>query len=567
MRLANTFEILEGAGADGVLLGLGVGSAEQDSAGSFVEAVGVRLGWLQEARIRDRYLQQCGGGDPGAAVERCGLPMNRPQTFGPFVSQRFQRVAFQHWLVDGPAGIRAGDVTPVLGGDLLKSSGVLAGSPVRPHARAEPPAAALNPFVTVASAAPALPGPAVDFRDRATLGIILRQVDTAEGEAPAEFRPGAQGQDLVVGDRVRTDVTGNALVTYFEGTTAEVSPSSVVTVERLTTGQDGQPQTLTLQQLAGEVIYRFTRALRPGATVEIRTPSAVATVRGTALRVTVGPGGETRIEVFSGTVEVAAGGITIVLYAGTFTDVLPGQPPTPAAPFTLLPSPPPISLTAPPTPQQRRPTCGHAGPGRRARHAGRGHRRPRHPHHRPRRRQPPLRPRPAPPCPPARRPPPAPARAQEAETREAGAAAPAPPPRRRRRPRASPRPPLPTATLSPVCVPATPGEPVEPSPRLHPPRPPRDTPSPEPSTTPPRPLRPTRTATSTATPSADGTPSPTPSRTPSPTSTPSPTATPRPSDLVRPSSSVSLTRIMAGRWHGSATRTGGWWAVLIPIGP
>ena len=350
VRLANTFEIMEAAGADGALLGLGVGSAEQDSAGSFLEAVGARLSWLQDAPIRDRYLQQCGDGDPGAAVERCGLPMNRPQTFGPFISQRFQRIAFQHWLDDGPAGIRAGDVTPILGGDLLKASGVLAGLPVRPHTRAEPPAVAINPFVTVASAAPAFPGPPVDFRDRATLGIILSQVDMAEREAPAEFRPGAQGQDLVVGDRVRTDTTGNALVTYFEGTTAEVSPSSVVTVERISTGQDGQAQNLTLQQLAGEVIYRLTRALRPGATVEIRTPSAVATVRGTALRVTVGPDGETRIEVFSGKVEVAAGGITIVLYAGTFTDVLPGQPPTPAAPFTLLPSQPPISLSAPPDP-------------------------------------------------------------------------------------------------------------------------------------------------------------------------------------------------------------------------
>ena len=64
LRLANTFEIMEAAGADGALLGLGVGSAEQDSAGSFLEAVGARLSWLQDAPIRDRYLQQCGDGDP-----------------------------------------------------------------------------------------------------------------------------------------------------------------------------------------------------------------------------------------------------------------------------------------------------------------------------------------------------------------------------------------------------------------------------------------------------------------------------------------------------------------------
>ena len=293
----------------------------------------------------------------------------------------------------------------------------------------------------------------MDFRDRATLGIILRQVDTAEREAPAEFRPGAQGQDLVVGDRVRTDTTGNALVTYFEGTTAEVSPSSVVTVERISTGQDGQAQNLTLQQLAGEVVYRLTRALRPGATVEIRTPSAVATVRGTALRVTVGPGGETRIEVFSGKVEVAAGGIIIVLYAGTFTDVLPGQPPTPAAPFTLLPSQPPISLTAPPDPAagvspdaRGTPGGGTAVPGM-----------PPPPSATPTTPTP----SPSPTLPPSATPTSRPSESSGSGDSAAEAAAPAPPPRRRRRPPGELiAPATATATLGPeatATATATPG--------------------------------------------------------------------------------------------------------------
>ena len=284
------------------------------------------------------------------AAERCGLPMNRPQTFGPFISQRFQRAAFQHWQADGPAGIRAGAVTPVLGGDLLKSTGVLTGPPARPHPRGEPPPLALNPFASVAPTT-SPPGPPVDFRDQATLGIILRQVDTADRAAPAAFRPGVQGEDLAVGDQVRTDPTGHALVTYFEGTTAEVGPSSVVTVERVTQGGQGQGDHLTLQQFAGEVVYRITRALRPGSTVEIRTPSAVATVRGTVLRVSVFPDGGTRIEVFSGVVEASAGGITVFVYPGTFTEVLaPGQPPSPTAPLNLLPPEPPISLDAPPDP-------------------------------------------------------------------------------------------------------------------------------------------------------------------------------------------------------------------------
>src|SRR5829696_5019952 len=43
VRLANTFAILEQAGADAQLLGLGVGSPERDAAAGFAEAVGIRL--------------------------------------------------------------------------------------------------------------------------------------------------------------------------------------------------------------------------------------------------------------------------------------------------------------------------------------------------------------------------------------------------------------------------------------------------------------------------------------------------------------------------------------------
>src|ERR671923_91780 len=89
-------------GAEAQLLALGIGPGEQDSGASFAEARRNRLGWLEDAAIRERYLGQCGRGNEDAAVQLCGLPMTRPQRFGPFVSQRFQRIAFQRWLVEGP---------------------------------------------------------------------------------------------------------------------------------------------------------------------------------------------------------------------------------------------------------------------------------------------------------------------------------------------------------------------------------------------------------------------------------------------------------------------------------
>ncbi len=147
VRLANTFQILEEAGADDRLELLGIGRGETDSATSFADAVRIRLTWLEDAAIRERYLSQCGNGDSEAAIQFCGLPMNRPRLFGPFVSQRFQRIAFQRWLTDGPGGIRAGDVTAVLGGDLLKETGVLSGPVVAPHPLGEPPVLTIVSFL------------------------------------------------------------------------------------------------------------------------------------------------------------------------------------------------------------------------------------------------------------------------------------------------------------------------------------------------------------------------------------------------------------------------------------
>lgn len=354
VRLANTFQILEEAGADPQLEALGIGRGQADGAASFAEAVRIRLGWLEEAPIRERYLAQCGGGDAGAAVQRCGLPMHLPQHVGPFVSQRFQRIAYQRWLSDGPGGIRAGDVTAVLGGDLLKATGVVSGPAVQPHPLGRPPVLELltfSPALTTGTqtgvTAPA-PGDVV-FRDRATLSVLRTLVETAPAADAGGFRPARDGEDLTVGDAVRTDASGQALLTFYEGTTAEVLPASLLVVERLgTNATGGNPPAplISLRQLAGQVIHRLTRTLLPGAVYEVQTPSASAVVRGTVLRITVAADGGTRVEVFRGSADVTGAGVTVAVPAGTVTDVAPGQPPVPPAPNSTPPDVPP-ALDAP----------------------------------------------------------------------------------------------------------------------------------------------------------------------------------------------------------------------------
>ena len=141
IRFANTFQILEEAVQDAFLASARqIPRGRADGSRSFDEAVAIRLGWLWDDAIRAAFYNPplgVGPADPWTAndaINLYGLPMSIPEDYGPFVSQRFQRIAFQRWKVDHPAGIfAAGSVVPVLGGDLLKETGVLSGVVTTPH--------------------------------------------------------------------------------------------------------------------------------------------------------------------------------------------------------------------------------------------------------------------------------------------------------------------------------------------------------------------------------------------------------------------------------------------------
>jgi len=137
--LANTFEMLEQAGLDPLLKVRGIPEPIKDdgSGGDFQKAKAIRLGWLTESAIRARFLS---AGSENAAIELYGLPMSRPEKAGPFVAQRFQRIAFQYWVEDVPGIAKKGDVTTILGGDLLKEFGLIPEVARLPHSVEERPA-------------------------------------------------------------------------------------------------------------------------------------------------------------------------------------------------------------------------------------------------------------------------------------------------------------------------------------------------------------------------------------------------------------------------------------------
>jgi len=131
--LANSFDTLSDAQRDDWLRtarAIPPAVGDDGSRGDAARSAAIRLAWLEDEGIRVYYYANP---NPAAfadwprqrAIELYGLPTSRPQRLGPFVVQRFQRVALQHWVEDVPGMPPAGSVVRVLGGDLLKEAGLL----------------------------------------------------------------------------------------------------------------------------------------------------------------------------------------------------------------------------------------------------------------------------------------------------------------------------------------------------------------------------------------------------------------------------------------------------------
>jgi len=168
---------------------------------------------------------------------------------------------------------------------------------------------------------------------------------------------GADAADIAVeqvirsGDRVATDDTGRALVTYPDGSTALLDPSSALTIEFVQTTPGDYA--VRMQQTLGRVWYAVTRAVTLGGRYEVRTAGMASVIRaGSDSYVTVSPNGETTVVTISGTVDTTAAGAEISVPAGssrTVSGPQPVPPPGDSAAVAAQPAPSPTTAFVPPT--------------------------------------------------------------------------------------------------------------------------------------------------------------------------------------------------------------------------
>jgi len=128
-------------------------------------------------------------------------------------------------------------------------------------------------------------------------------------------------QDIVGGDTLRTNAIGNLAILFTDRTQIRVGRNSTLVINEVASQQG----TTQLSLPAGQV---WARAARGGTGVDVKTPAAVAAIRGTDWSLSVDASGKTSLIVLEGVVELsnAQGSVTVRQGEGAVAAI--GQAPT-----------------------------------------------------------------------------------------------------------------------------------------------------------------------------------------------------------------------------------------------
>lgn len=119
--VASLFELLNDAEFGDELRARHIPAADTPPSLAPLVARQARLDWMTDRAIAEKFSSTpIGFGSLDASIEFHGLPMSRPVRLGPFVVQRFQRTALQHWVEQVENGQPAGSVVLVNAGDIYR---------------------------------------------------------------------------------------------------------------------------------------------------------------------------------------------------------------------------------------------------------------------------------------------------------------------------------------------------------------------------------------------------------------------------------------------------------------
>lgn len=151
-----------------------------------------------------------------------------------------------------------------------------------------------------------------------------------------------EGQNLSVGDRIMVN-EGSVTMQFADGATIVMSPNSELVIDSVSAFRQSKAQSVEVSLPRGEVKVSVPKRT-PKARFRVKTPAAVAAVRGTEFRVSSKPAGsasevaQSRSEVLEGVVDVSAStGAAVGVEAGYGVKAAFGE--TVSQPIQLLEAP------------------------------------------------------------------------------------------------------------------------------------------------------------------------------------------------------------------------------------
>ncbi len=141
------------------------------------------------------------------------------------------------------------------------------------------------------------------------------------------------GQRLAkVGDGIITGKNSAATLLIDEGIgTIQVSEKTQIAIDRLQTNNGGFITRLQIN--GGQVRLKIRRFNNPNSSLQIISPAGVTGVRGTDFGVSVLPSGKTGVATLSGTVDLEAESVKVLIPLDFQSSVIPKEAPLPATPL------------------------------------------------------------------------------------------------------------------------------------------------------------------------------------------------------------------------------------------
>ena len=150
------------------------------------------------------------------------------------------------------------------------------------------------------------------------------------------------GQQLRMGDGVSVN-SGSATLQFTDGATIVMSANSELTIDSVSAQKQSRSQAIDISLPRGDIKVTVPkRSAKPK--FRVKTPAAVAAVRGTEFRVSssvpdaIDQSAEMRSEVLEGVVDISAQGQSSLVNAGFGVKTTKGQPPSNLAPLLSAPS-------------------------------------------------------------------------------------------------------------------------------------------------------------------------------------------------------------------------------------